>query len=518
MVGTGYRISERHTAILMPHNPSVMSVIPHAKELTHKGKMFTAVRHAPTETKLLNNLGINVPNPILHHYDWCGTTPFDSQKVTAALMVANKRAYILNDMGTGKTRASLYGTDYLMKAGEIKRCLIIAPLSTLSTVWEREIFQCFPHRSAVSLHGTKRQRVKKLNEIHDYYIINHDGLEVLKEELLQRQDIDAVIIDELAVLRNSNTTRWKTTNKVVGERKYVWGMTGSPTPKGPEDAYGQVKLLTPKQVPRYFKAWQSEVSTQITPFKWLPKPTANDTVHEAMKPAVRYELEDCLDLPPITVSTREVEMTAAQKTAYKTMKEAFYAAFHEGEITALNAGVQTSKLLQIGAGFTYGQNELVVDLPHTPRIKELQEIIDSTEHNVIVFTPFKHSVDLLKDQLSKNYTCEAISGDVPKSQRDKIFNRFQHGNDLKVIVAHPQCMSHGLTLTAASHIVWYSPTPNLEIYEQASARIRRPGQDKHTHIVHLQSSPIEKRIYKVLEQRGSMQEALLDMFRAELEN
>ena len=236
-----------------------------------------------------------------------------------------------------------------------------------------------------------------------------------------------------------------------------------------------------------------------------------------MRPAVRYELEDCIDLPPITVSTREVEMSAAQKAAYKTMKEAFYANFHEGEITALNAGVQTSKLLQIGAGFTYGQNELVVDLPHEPRIKELREIIDSTEHNVIVFTPFKHSVALLEKQLSKTYTVAAISGDVPKSQRDKIFNRFQHGNDLKVIVAHPQCMSHGLTLTAASHIIWYSPTPNLETYEQASARIRRPGQDKHTHIVHLQSSPIEKRIYKVLEQRGSMQEALLDLFRAELE-
>ena len=159
-----FRISPKHTAILMAHSPSIQGLIPHSKELQHKGKRFTAVPHRPTETLLLNNMGFKIPSPILHHYDWCGTTPFDSQRVTAAMMVANKRAYVLSDMGTGKTRAALYATDYLMKVGEVKRTLIIAPLSTLSTVWEHEVFDCFAHRTAISLHGTKKQRLKKLAE------------------------------------------------------------------------------------------------------------------------------------------------------------------------------------------------------------------------------------------------------------------------------------------------------------------------------------------------------------------
>lgn len=514
--GLGFRISERHTAVILPYSPSLHGIIPHAKKLSHKGNLFTAVPHRPIETQLLNNLKIEVPSPILHHYDWRGTTPFDSQRTTAALMVDHKRAYILSDMGTGKTRSALYATDYLMNVGVVEAVLIIAPLSTLSTVWEREIFQCFPHRSAVSLHGTKKQRLKKLAEKHDYYIINHDGLEVLEKELSERDDLQAVVIDELAVLRNANTTRWKVTNRLVHNRLYVWGMTGSPTPKSPTDAYGQVKLLTPAKVPRYFKAFRAEVEIQITPFKWLARPDANETVHTAMQPSVRYELDDCVDIPPITVTTREIELTGPQKAAYKQMKEAFMLSWAGGDITAMNAGIQTSKLLQIGCGFAYGRDEQVMEIDHGPRINELRNIIDETEHKLIVFTPFKKSVALLTRQLAPLYDTEHVSGDVGKSKRDEIFNEFQHGKGIKVLVAHPQCMAHGLTLTAASHIVWYSPTPNLEIYEQASARIRRPGQDKKTNLIHLQATPIEKRIYKTLEARGNMQSSLLDMFRAEL--
>ena len=517
MAGIGFRISERHTAIILPHNPAIHGIIPHAKELKHNGALFTAVPHRPIETQLLNNLGLKVPAPILSHYDWVNTVPFESQKVTAAMMVANKRAYVLSDMGTGKTRAALYATDYLMKVGVIKRVLIVAPLSTLTTVWEREIFQCFPHRTSVALHGTKKKRLKKLGEEHDYYIINHDGLEVLEEELLARRDIQAVVLDELAVLRHANTERWKITNRVVKDRLYVWGMTGGPMPKDPTDVYGQAKLLTPARVPRYFKAFKAETMYQVTPFKWLPRRDAIDTAFEALKPAVRYKLDDCMDIPDCTLSTREIALTVPQLSAYKKMKEAFYVSLAEGDVTAMNAGVQTSKLLQIGCGFLYGREGMQADIAHEPRINELREIIRETTHKVIVYTPFKRSVALLQSQLEKEFHTENVSGDVGKTARDDIFNRFQHTKEIKVLVAHPQCMAHGLTLTAATAIVWYSPTTNLEIYLQASARMRRPGQLHKTNIIHLQATPIEKRIYGVLEKRGSMQNELLAMFRAEMD-
>ncbi len=512
---SNFRISTKHRCIITRYDQRIAQLIPHSREIEKNGTRFLTTAHRDTETKLLNNLGYAVPSPILHQYDWANTTPFESQRDTARLMCENRRGYILNDMGTGKTRASLYACDFLMATREIQSVLVVAPLSTLTTVWEREVFACFPHRRAVALHGTKDKRLKLLAEPADFYIINHDGVGVLEDALHDRPDINAIIIDELAVLRNSKTKRWKVMNRLVKKKKYAWGMTGGPMPKAPTDAYGQIKLLTPEQVKNtYFTGFRSKTMLQITQFKWIPKKEANDIVHALMQPAVRYSREDCVDLPPTTFSTHEVELSAEQKKAYKDMQQKFILEHNGVEVTAANAGVQASKLIQIGCGFSYGANEAVVELDCKKRFDTLTGILDGTENKVIVFAPFKHTVRFLKAHLSlAGYSVERIDGDVPKSERDVIFNAFQHSSEPRVIVAHPQTMAHGLTLTAADTIVWYAPFWDLELYDQANARITRPGQVNHTHVIHIQASPVEKRVYNTLTKRGNMQQSLLSLFR-----
>lgn len=514
MDSTDFRISTKHELVVTNYDERIVSTIPHAQTVEKDGRRFLTVPHRRNETKVLNNLGYAVDAPILHQYDWGLPKPFDSQRDTARLLTENQRAYVLNDMGTGKTRAALFACDYLLGTGEVSRVLIAAPLSTLTTVWEREIFSIFPHRRAITLHGTRAKRLALLEEEADFYIINHDGMVILENELQDRVDINAFILDELAVLRNSKTKRWKAINRLCQTRRFVWGMTGSPTPKAPTDAYGQVKLLTPQNVPRFFKAFQNETMWQVTQFKWLARKDANDVVHKVMQPSVRYTRDDCIDLPPTTYSTREVPLTAEQTRAYKQMMEEFTVEYAETEITAANAGVQASKLVQIGAGFTYGGHDVVVDVDVEPRIAELKELIDEAAHKVIVFSPFKYSVDYLKARLDfYGYDVARIHGDVGKGERDRIFNLFQQTDSIQVLVAHPQTMAHGLTLTKANTIVWFAPLWNLEIYEQANARITRPSQTSHTHIVHIQSSPVEKRIFATLEKRGNMQAALLNLFR-----
>ena len=105
-----------------------------------------------------------------------------------------------------------------------------------------------------------------------------------------------------------------------------------------------------------------------------------------------------------------------------------------------------------------------------------------------------------------------IHGEVPKAQRDLIFSGFQKGTSPRVIVAHPQTMAHGLTLTAGSTIIWASPTTSLEIYEQANARITRPGQTQNTHIINLTSTKAETQVYTRLRKKAAMQGALLELF------
>jgi len=490
-----------------------------------KYKGYMLVPHKLDSTKVLRNLGYDVPSPILTRYDWAGQTPFDSQKITAAILTLSRRAYVLNEMGTGKTLAALFAYDFLRQHGAANKLLVVAPLSTLNVVWAQEVFQRMPHLETSVVHGTKAQRWRALDADADIYLINHDGLKVLCEqrrygrstkwrlgpELSERDDIDTVLIDELAIYRNRQTDRWKTAHAAIQGRKWAWGMTGGPTPKAPTDAWAQVQLLTPERTTWSFKAFREEVMYQVSQFKWLPRDNSLEQVHNIMQPSVRYTRAECIDLPPTTYSDREVQLTSEQSKAYQQMQDNFYMQHPQGKVTAANAGVQMGKLLQCVTGFLYNGEE-TIELKHEPRIDVLKEIIEEAEGKIIVFVPFKRAINLVEAGLKGFTTTSTVTGATPKKERDRIFNHFQHTSTPHVLIAHPRVAAHGLTLTRANTIAWYTIYPDLEIYEQACARVARPGQKLSTHIIHLVSSKIEQRVARTLQNRGNLQQALLSLF------
>lgn len=471
------------------------------------------VRHNIETTRLLRNFDYVVPAPIITQYEWPDNPPpFKTQKITAALLTMNPRAYVLSEMGTGKTRAALYACDHMLKTDEIKRVLVIAPLSTLSQVWGREIYQYFGWHSAVVVHGTREKRLKALSESHRFYIINHDGIGTVQEKL-EAMKFDLVLIDEVAVYRNKSTERWKRANRLVAKTNYVWGMTGSPTPNEPVDAWGLAKMITPGKATRYAKEFRCKTMRQVSKFKWVAKPNANDFVFAMLQPAVRYKRDDCVELPETSYKTVEVEPSPQIKTVYKKMMNTCKVAFREGRIVAANEGVLFTKLLQITCGWVYLAQRGVVELDNTKRIDETQNVIAGSLGKVIVFVNFRHAAKGLHSRLTAGKQDAAlITGDTTKRFRDRVFTDFQRKDSPRVLVAHPQCMAHGLTLTAANTIVWFTPTTSLEIYEQANARITRPGQSRKNLVVHLTSTSIETRIYKRLQKKLHLQGALLEMF------
>jgi hypothetical protein len=355
-------------------------------------------------------------------------------------------------------------------------------------------------------------------EDRDYYIINHDGVKVILRELLVNMKLwgrVAIIIDELAVLRNQKTARWKAVNQMVRQSSYAWGMTGGPVPKEPTDAYGQVKLLTPNRVPKYFKKFKELTMLQITQFKWIPKREALDVVYDAMRPSVRFTRDDCFDLPPVTYSTREIKLSKTQELAGKKMWDYFVHEDSQGLITAANSAVRIGKLIQIYGGFVYSDEQKIISLSPDDRLREVEEIINEAEGKVIVFCGYRHTVDSVTDFLSTNFKVDKVYGSTSKTKRDELFTDFQFGSKLDVLVAHPQTMAHGLTLTAANTIIWYQPIMDLEIFDQANARITRAGQTRPQHIVKLVASKIETAVYKRLQQRSDTQNLLLDMLHGE---
>ena len=508
-------VATNRQTLIIPHRTDVAQLIPSSKAFKHHGKSLLAVPHKLEEWRLLRNLGVQAEHPIHHYYQWPGMPPFESQRDTAAMLSANRRAYVLSSMGVGKTRAALYAYDYLRQTKLVRKVLVVAPLSTLVPVWQREVFQSFEHLRTVVLHGTRKKRQMLLREKADIYVINHDGIKVIQNELIAA-GFDVVIVDELASYRNRQTDRWKMLQPLVTKAKFAWGLTGSPTPNEPTDAYGQVRLITPEHMSCSFRAFKQQTMRQVSTFRWIEREEANEVVHRAMQPAVRYTLDECHDLPPVTYQTRDVELSPAQKKAYRQMMNDYAADIKDKRLTAANEAVKVGKLLQLGCGFMYDSEGKPMYVGAKARLKLLLELIEEAEAKVIVFAPFTAAVRLIELVLVKKLGAHAVAridGSVTKTQRDHIFSQFRNSAHPRVLAAHPGTMSHGLTLTEANTIVWFAPTYSAETWEQANARINRPGQTRHTHIVKIESTPIEKGIYRRLAKRTRMQGVLLDMFK-----
>lgn len=507
-------VSTQHRVFVVPYHEGLRNLVPNSKHFMHpeRGQMLV-VPHEIDTVKLARNFGFRVPAPILSRYDWNNDKPFKTQKITAAMLTMNRRAYVLSQMGTGKTRATLHALNYLMMEGDIKRAIVVAPLSTLWNVWDNEIFRYFNHINCSVLYKTKAERIKKLAASAEVYVINHAGVGTIINELKARTDIDAVIIDELGVLRTEGTEMWHNINALIQNRKYVWGLTGSPTPNEPADAWAQCRLLTPHAVPPRFMHFKRITMRKVSQFRWIPKDDANDIVFDAMQPAVRFKRSDCTELPPVTFQMRKVALSKQQERVYKTMMEKLVVMFREGKVTAANEGVLFSKLLQIGAGWVYTQDKQVIGLDNTERLQNLLDIIDEADGKVIVFNEFVHAAMNLYSVLEKKrISCSLVTGQTAATDRNQIFTAFQNHQYPRVLVAHPKCMAHGLTLTAANTIVWFTPTTSLETYEQACARITRPGQKLNQLIIHLTGTPVEAKLYRRLQQKKTTQGALLELF------
>jgi SNF2 family DNA or RNA helicase len=210
---------------------------------------------------------------------------------------------------------------------------------------------------------------------------------------------------------------------------------------------------------------------------------------------------------------RDVELSRQQTKYYKALKEKLVIQAAGEEVTAKNAAIAMSKLLQIALGATYTDNKEVLEFDITDRYKVLREVIDESSKKVLIFAPFKNVINLIARKLTKDgISNEIICGDVPASKRTEIFRKFQSTDTPQVLVIQPQSAAHGVTLTAANTIVWWGPTSSLETYAQANARVHRAGQDHKCTVVQLRGSPVEKHVYALLDNRINLHEKIIDLY------
>jgi len=517
-------IIDNKALLFTTRNPNKYCIIPKHKVMPRTdGGFDVAVYWGLDEARVLKNLGVkDVPSPIVRKYPWPGRyKPMAHQVETAAFLTLNRRAFVFSEPGTGKTLSALWAADYLMQRGEVRRVLILCPLSIMQSAWMGDISNSIIHRSAIVAHHPQAsRRIEMLQQNYEIVITNYEGLNLIADEINANGKFDLVIVDEANAYKTATTRRWKALASIIKPNTFLWMMTGTPASQSPVDAYGLAKLVNPDGVPKFFTAWRDKVMNKVTMFKWAPKADAKDTVHEALQPAIRFTKEQCLDLPPVVTTTREVPLTPQQAKYYNMLKERMVVQAAGETISAVNAAAGVSKLLQISCGAAYTDDKEVVEFDAAPRLGVLEEILEETSRKVIIFAMFRASIDTIVTHLTKvGYAVDQIHGDVSPTKRGQIINNFERTDTIKALVMQPQATAHGITLVAADTVVFYGPLMSVEQYIQCIARADRKGQnsDKVT-VVHIEGSPIEKKMFKALGGKVSDNSLLTDMFTHEIKS
>ena len=517
------QIVDDKALLFRTRNPDKYRVIPKHKIVNRSddGTTEIAVYWGLDEARVLKNLGVkDVPSPITRRYNWPGKyKPMAHQIETAAFLTMHKKAFVFSEPGTGKTLSALWAADYLMQRGDVRRCLILCPLSIMQSAWLGDLNNSIIHRSAIIAHHAQAsRRIEMVQQDYEFVIANYDGLNLIADEIVNDGRFDLIIVDEANAYKTMTTKRWKALKAIVGPNTHLWMMTGTPASQSPADAYGLARLVNPDGVPKFFTGWRDKVMNKVTQFKWVSKASAAEDVHEALQPAIRYTKEQCLDLPPVMTMTREVPLTPQQAKYYNLLKERMMVQAAGETITAVNAAAGVSKLLQISCGAAYTDDKEVVEFDAAPRLSVLEEIMEETSRKVIIFALFRSTIDTIhKHLLKRNIAAEVIHGDITPPKRADIIRRFQIEKDPRVLVMQPQATAHGITLTAADTVVFFGPLMSVEQYIQCIARADRKGQDSDkVTVIHIQGSPIEKRMFKALEGKVTDNTLLTQMFDAEI--
>lgn len=447
-------------------------------------------------------------SPILHDY----------QEIAKGFIQTNNRACLFLDMGLGKTAVTL-------RALEPRHLpvLVSAPKRVALEVWPAEVKLWRPDLTIDVVKGSPAKRAAILkNSTADILVMGRD---LFHETIPYAKRYQTLIIDELSGYKSKGSQRWKTANKLQKVIPHLWGLTGTPSPNGLLDVWGEVALFDGGARlgrnyggyrDRYFTpqkmVWNPALGRNI-PVDYQPNPGAEARIHRLLADlCLSMQTEGRLVLPEFTVNRVVVPLPRVAIKPYKDLEKNFVANLDMlGTIhSAANAAVLTARLSQITAGFLYNDDQDInpgYSWMHNAKIDALGEIIEATGGPLLVF--YRYVAELT--ELKKKYP---QATDV-KSERN-VQDRWNAG-DIPLLLAHPASAGHGLNLQKGpGHtMVWTTLPMNLEEWDQAIKRLHRQGQ-KNPVVCHVLHSPgtVDVVDWARLVDKKTVQDALMDYLEA----
>lgn len=428
------------------------------------------------------------------------------------------------EMGTGKTKVAIDTIAYLYDSGRINSVLIVAPKGVYMNWVTKEIPTHLPDHVRYVMASWHAAPKKAEQQALDHVMSQSDDLRILvmNVEAFSTErgtkfaslfmDIGgrvAMVVDESTAIKNPAAARTKNVIKVGMKAKYKRILTGTPVTRSPLDLYSQCQFLNPHLLGfssyytfrnRYaimvdIKAGNRSFK-KIVGFKQLEELTKL-----LQRFSYRVKKADCLDLPDKVYQYRYVELSKEQKQIYKQLSDTAIASLQGKAITVDNVLTEILRLHQITCGHFKSDDGTIVDVPNN-RLDELMDVLEEAGDKVIIWATYVQDIRKITEKLAEVYGPESVVtyyGATNTDDRSDAVKRFQDDHGTRFFVGNPSTGGYGLTLTAASTVVYYSNSYNLEYREQSEDRAHRIGQTKSVNYVDLcTQGTIDEKIIKAL--------------------
>jgi SNF2 family DNA or RNA helicase len=454
------------------------------------------------------------------------TKPYGHQ-LTALEKSSDKKVYALfMEMGTGKTKVAIDNLAMLYDKGKVNGALIIAPKGVYKTWYSQEFPTHMPnhvHYKMVLWQATINQKQKKRLDtlfktgvdLH-VLVMNVEAFSTTKGFEFARRFLDChetfMVVDESTTIKNPGAKRTKNIINLAIHAKYRRILTGSPVTKSPLDLYKQCEFLDPYLLDHSsYYTFRSRYATMRTAnfngrsvqlvvgYKNLAE------LSEKLKPfSYRVLKDECLDLPAKTYMKRIITLTPEQHKVYRQMKQMALAEMNGKVITTVTALTQLMRLHQITCGHFKADDDSIQPIKNN-RLSQLLEVLEELEGKAVIWAHYQFDVQTIVKAIQEKYGEKSVVtyyGLTPNEIRQTNLERFQTKDETRFLVGTPQTGGYGITLTAASTMIYYSNGYDLEKRTQSEARIDRIGQKfPMTYIDILAEDTVDERIVKALRKK-----------------
>lgn len=444
--------------------------------------------------------------------------PYEYQQTAIKWIIDNPRCGLFLDMGLGKTVSTLTAIQQLMDDCEISRTLVVAPKKVAETTWTTEA-QKWDHLKSLKVAkvmGTEKQRKLALAEKADVYVIGRDSFVWLVGIFGGMLPFDVLVIDELTSFKSSKSNRFKAMRMATPTAKRVIGLTGTPAPNGLIDLWAQMYCIDMGE--RLGRSVTKYRETYFETHKWnniIVRCNVKKGYDEVIRKKIAdiclsMQAKDYLQLPDLINHTIKVQLSSTTMQAYTKFEREKVLQFqdeHQGEtanVLAQSAAGLMNKLSQFANGAIY-DDEKNVHHVHDEKLDRLAEIIEAANgSSVLVFYQYKHDAARIAEKFNKAYRVKVYTDEKQLIE--------WNAGQVDILLAHPASTAFGLNMQDGGHyIVWFGTGWNLELYQQANARLHRQGQQYPVQVYNLVcSGTVDERAEAALENKKGVQQGLLD--------